>query len=44
MFPQWAEFLSDSLLPESSLMAYGEETVDEAFDELQEAACDLLGF
>ena len=44
VFPQWAEFLSDSLLPESSLMAYGEETVDEAFDELQEAACDLLGF
>ena len=44
VFPQWAEFLSDSLLPESSLMNYGEETVDEAFDALQEAACDLLGF
>lgn len=44
VFPEWAEFLSDSLLPASSLMAAGEETVDEAFDTLQEEACDLLGF
>ncbi len=44
VFPEWAEFLSDSLLPASSLMAAGEESVDEAFDTLQEEACDLLGF
>ena len=44
VFPEWAEFLSDSLLPASSLMAAGEETVEEAFDTLQEEACDLLGF
>lgn len=44
VFPEWGEFLSDSLLPASSMLAAGEATVDEAFDELQEAACDLLGF
>jgi multiple sugar transport system substrate-binding protein len=44
VFPKWAEFLSDSLLPISSLMEYGEYTVDEGFDELQQQALTLLGF
>ncbi len=44
VFPKWAEFLSDSLLPISSLMEFGEYTVTEGFDELQEQAVSLLGF
>ncbi|MEG2578836.1 MAG: extracellular solute-binding protein, partial [Glutamicibacter sp.] len=44
VFPQWGEFLTDSLLPASKMMAVGEYTVDEAFDILQEQANMLLGF
>lgn len=43
VFPQWAEFLSNSLLPVSSLMRYAEVTVDEGFDQLQEEALAILG-
>lgn len=43
VFPQWAEFLSNSLLPISNLMRYGEYTVDEGFDQLQEEALIILG-
>ena len=44
MFPEWGEFLSNSLLPVSSLMEIGEYTVDQGFDELQMMANELLGF
>ena len=43
VFPKWGEFLSDSLLPTSSLMEIGEYTVDEGFDFLQQQANTLLG-
>lgn len=43
VFPEWGEFLSDSLLPASNMMAVGESTVDEAFDKLQADAKALLG-
>lgn len=44
VFPEWGEFLSNSLLPVSSLMEIGEYTVDQGFDELQMMANELLGF
>ena len=44
VFPQWAEFLEEYLLPASTLMRTGEYTVTEGFDELQQDAKDLLGF
>lgn len=44
VFPQWAEFLEETLLPISTLLQTGEYTVDEGFDELQDAANSLLGF
>lgn len=44
VFPEWAEFLEEYLLPVSTLMETGEYTVTEGFDELQQDACDLLGF
>lgn len=43
VFPEWAEFLSNSLLPVSSLMRYAEYSVDEGFDQLQEEALAILG-
>ena len=43
VFPEWAEFLSNSLLPASSLMCYGEYTVEEGFNQLQEEALAILG-
>ena len=43
VFPEWAEFLSNSLLPISNLMRYAEYTVDEGFDQLQEEALAILG-
>lgn len=44
VFPEWAEFLDKYLLPSSSLLAAGESTVVEEMENLQEAACDMLGF
>jgi len=44
VFPQWAEFLEEYLLPVSTLLRTGEYTVDEGFDELQQDANELLGF
>ncbi len=44
VFPKWGEFLTNSLLPASSLMEIGEYTVDEGFDDLQEQAKMLLGY
>jgi|GEM_PF-1828470 len=43
VFPEWAEFLTASLLPISSLMRIGEYSVDDAFDRLQEEALTILG-
>ncbi len=44
VFPKRGEFLTNSLLPASSLMEIGEYTVDEGFDDLQEQAKMLLGY
>ena len=43
VFPEWAEFLTASLLPVSQLMGIGEYSVDEGFDRLQAEALTILG-